>query len=116
MAYIDVIPLATAKNYLRVDSSLTADDADITRMISVALSYIEKVTRVLVYQRSKTYLMQGGCAYVYDYPISAVTVPADYDDDDTTEKSTYNIYEYGSTTTIDFTLNVGYLDPADVPA
>jgi len=114
MAYIDVIPLATAKTHLRVDETLTADNDAITRMIKTALSYVERQTNILVYQRSQTYLMVDGCVYVYDYPIDSVDVPTDYDDDDTIEKTTYNIYNYGSETT-DLTLTVGYLDPADVP-
>jgi hypothetical protein len=114
MAYIDVISLATAKNHLRVDSTLTADDTAITRMITSALRYVERETNILVYQRDKTYLMEDGCIYVYDYPINDVVTPADYDDDDTVQKQNYSIYNYGSDT-IDFTLDVGYVDPADVP-
>ena len=112
MAYLDVISLETAKNYLRVDD--TADDASITRMIKSALSYVERETNIKVYQRNLTYLMQYGVAYVYDYPIDSVVSPADYDNDNTVRKEKYNIYNYGSKT-IDLTLNVGYSDPADVP-
>ena len=57
MAYLDVITLADAKSYLRVDDTLTDDDAQISRMIKSALSTIEKRTNVLVYARSKNYLM-----------------------------------------------------------
>ena len=115
MAYLDVISLAEAKVYLRVDSGHTADDNDITRMIKSALSYVERATNHLVYQRSMTYLMKDGCAYVYDYPIDSVDTPADYDDDDTEQNHNYSIYNYGSTTR-NLTLTVGYLDPADVPS
>lgn len=114
MAYIDVIPLATAKTHLRVDSTLTDDDAAITRMIETALSYIEEYTRVYVYQRSKTFLAVDGCVIVYDYPRGAVTDPADYDTDDTVQMTYYDTFNYGSET-VDITMSVGHLDPADVP-
>jgi len=114
MAYLDVIPLATAKNYLRVDDSLTADDADITRMIHAALRHIEKETNILVYQRNVTYLAVNGCAKVYDAPITAVVTPTDYDNDLTERYQNYNNYYYGSDT-FDLTLTVGYANPSDVP-
>jgi hypothetical protein len=113
MAYIDVLPLTTAKNHLRVDD--TADDAAITRMINTALAFIEKETNILVYQRDVTYLMVDGCKYVYDFPIDSVVAPADYDNDATVKKTNYSIYSYGSET-VDLTLTVGYSDPADVPS
>lgn len=114
MAYIDVLPLSEVKNYLRVDSTLDADDNEIIRMIRVALSFIEKETNILVYQRNKTYKAVNGCLRVYDAPIDSVVTPADYDSDNTTEYSTYTEYVYGSDT-VDITLNVGYLYPEDVP-
>jgi len=114
MAYIDILTLDEAKNHLKIDSDLTDDDGAITRMISSAFRYIERETNILVYQRSETYKMVDGCVTVYDSPIDSVDVPTDYDADDTIEKTTYNIYNYGSDTT-DLTLTVGYLLPTDVP-
>lgn len=75
MAYIDVITLASAKLYLRVDDTLTEDDAQITNMISSALKYVEKYTQVLVFARSKTYRMINGFVRVYDFPINSVITP-----------------------------------------
>ena len=69
MAYLDVITLATAKNYLGVDTSMTEDDADITKMIKGALRYVEEFTNVLVYARDKDYLFQDCEVRVYDHPI-----------------------------------------------
>ena len=112
MAYIDVLTLAEAKNHLRVDT--TDDDAAITRMINSALSYLESLTNVMVYQRDKTYLMVDGQVLVYDYPINSVESPADYDSDETERKHNYNIYNYGTDTT-DLTLSVGYALAADYP-
>ena len=52
MSYITVITLAEAKNYLRVDPTLTGDDSAITRMIESALKFIERYTNIICYQRS----------------------------------------------------------------
>ncbi len=75
MAYIDVISLASAKLYLRVDDTLTEDDAQITNMISSALKYVEDKTQILVYARSKTYRMINGFVKVYDFPINSIITP-----------------------------------------
>ena len=98
MAYTDVITLADAKLYLRIDDTLTDDDAQITRMISSALSYVEKWTNVLVYARNKDYLIVDGIIRVYDYPINSVVSP-DEADMTITRKTLYTIY----------------VDPDDVP-
>lgn len=78
MAYIDVIDLERAKNYLRIDSDLTDDDAEITSMINAALRYVEKRTNHIMYAQDKIYT--GVCQVkVYDYPInSIVTDPAPF--------------------------------------
>ena len=108
MAFIDVLTLAEAKQYLRVDDSFTADDSLITLLINVAGDYIEKHTNHLLYVREKTYKLFDGCVRVYDYPINSVTSPTDVGSD---ELSLYTLYEYSSG---DLVLNVGY-DVADVP-
>ena len=78
MAYIDVISLERAKNYLRIDTTLTDDDAEITAMINAACRYVEKRTNHILYARDIIY--KGSCQVkVYDYPInSIVTVPAPF--------------------------------------
>lgn len=112
MAYIDVLPLATAKNYLRLDDSLVDDDAAITRMIKSALSYIERYTNVYVYARNKTYILDDdNFVRVYDFPINSV-VTVDYE-----RKDRYNYSNFiltGEDTSL--VLNVGYTDPTDVPS
>ena len=112
MAYIDVLPLATAKNYLRLDDSLTDDDMAITRMIKSALSYIERYTNVFVYARNKTYILDDdNFVRVYDFPINSV-VTVDYE-----RKDRYNYSNFiltGEDTSL--VLNVGYADPTDVPS
>lgn len=100
MAYIDVITLETAKNYLKVDEDLTDDDALITSMINGALRFIEKRTNHIMFAQEKVYT--GSCQVkVYDYPInSIVTDPAPFKVDFTL----FTIYPDVKTVT----LNVGY--------
>lgn len=112
MAYLDVISLAEAKNYLRVDDTLTDDDAQISRMIKSALATIEKGTNVLVYARDKNYLFQDYCVRVYDFPINSLVTPTDADVE---EKTLYTNYEAKSSSDTTLTLNVGFVDPLDVP-
>ena len=78
MAYIDVITLERAKNYLRVDLDFDTDDSEITSMINAACRYVEKRTNHILYARDIIY--KGSCQVkVYDYPInSIVTDPAPF--------------------------------------
>lgn len=107
MAYIDVISLERVKAYLRIDTTLTDDDAEITAMINSACSYIEKRTNLIFYPRNKTY--KGACQVkVYDYPInSIVTDPAPF----AYEQPMFTIYPDVKTVE----LNVGFIDPTDIP-
>ena len=107
MAYIDVISLERAKNYLRIDTTLTDDDAEITAMINAACSYIEKRTNLIFYPRNKVY--KGSCQVkVYDYPInSIVTTPTPF----AYEQPMFTVYPDVKTVE----LNVGFVDPNDIP-
>ena len=107
MAYIDVISLERAKDYLRIDLSLTDEDNEITAMINGACSYIEKKTNLIFYPRNKTY--KGACQVkVYDYPInSIVTDPAPF----AYEQPMFTIYPDVKTVE----LNVGFTEPIDIP-
>ena len=107
MSYLSVITLERAKNYLRIDTTLTDDDAEITAMINSACSYIEKRTNLIFYPRNKTY--KGACQVkVYDYPInSIVTDPAPF----AYEQPMFTIYPDVKTVE----LNVGFVDPNDIP-
>lgn len=118
MAYINVITLADAKNYLRIDDTLTDDDAQITQMISAALRYIENWTYIFVYKREKTYIMVNGCVRVYDWPINDI-VDVDgetlTDEDMSNEQKTlYKNFAYGADT-IEMILDIGIELPANVP-
>ena len=114
MAYIDIITLADAKIYLRIDDTLTEDDAQITRMINVALSYVGRYTNHVLFAKEKTYRLISGCVSVYDYPINSYTSPIEADYDLIEEKTLHNNYNYGITNDL-ITINVGYTLPADVP-
>lgn len=115
MAYLDVIPLATAKEYLKVDSGYTADDNQITRMIKSALKNIEDITNHVADQRNKTYVVKDRCVIVHDYPINSVVSPA--------LSSAYEVelyplsskYILDSTDDTTIVLNVGYVDLDDYP-
>jgi hypothetical protein len=111
MSYLNVITLEAAKNYLRVDDTLTEDDARITSMIKASLSMLEKSTNILVYARSKEYFFEDYCVYVYDYPINTLISPTDAD---VIEKQSYSIYSTTSSDDKKLTLNVGYTDANDV--
>lgn len=112
MSYILVTPLAEAKNFLRVDDTLTEDDNRITLMINAAWEYIESYTNILVYARSKTYKAIDGCIRIYDYPINSYTTPVEADLT-ITEKTLYKTINYGGTT-FDLITNVGILLPVNV--
>lgn len=113
MAYIDVITLAQAKEYLRVDDDLTEDDAAINIMINSALAYIEKETRVFVFARDIDYRFINGCITIYDAPINSAVLPIEAD---LTIKNytLYDTYAFESSNTV-LTLNVGHVLPANVP-
>ena len=113
MAYLDIISLADAKVYLRIDDTLTEDDAQITRMISGALSYVENYTNHILFARDKEYRLVNGCVRVYDYPINSYTLPIEADYDEIENKTLYTNYTYGSDNGL-LDINVGY-DVADIP-
>lgn len=111
MAYIDVITLSDAKIYLRIDDTLSEDDTQITRMINASLGYIERYTNVYVFARDKTFVIVNNCIRIYAAPVNDLVSPIDAE---SVIKTLYTTY----TTDLDedvLTLNVGYVDPVDVP-
>ena len=109
MAYTDIIPLADAKNYLRIDSGFTDDDNQITSMINTSLRFVEKYTNHILFSRNETYDLIDGCIRVYDFPITST--PTDFN---ITTKPTYKIYE--STANAEtLSLTVGYAAASDIP-
>lgn len=112
MAYLDVISLATAKNYLRIDDTLTEDDSDIERMIKGSLSDLERQTNIKVFARDEVYVIEDCLIRVYDYPINTLVSPSDAE---ATLKPNYTNYVTNADDTL-LTLNIGYADPLDVPS
>lgn len=102
--YIDVLPLDEVKLFLKIDDGQNETDAEITQMINAALRFIELRTNIIMYARDKDYF---GCptVNVYDYPINTPSVGTQY-----------NYFSCVPTVDNKVTLNVGYVDPADVPA
>jgi len=111
MAYINVITLSDAKIYLRIDDTLSEDDTQITRMINAALSYIERYTNVYVFAREKDFVVVNNCIRIYAAPINDLVSPIDAISD---IKTLYTTYTTDLSEDV-LTLNVGYVDPNDVP-
>lgn len=109
MSYLSVISLSDAKTYLGVDD--TARDAEISRIIKSALSYIEKRTNIILDAKDKLYYYDTtDCAYVFDYPINSTTNTTA-----TVEvKQSYSIYTETDSDIDSITINVGYSDPTDI--
>jgi hypothetical protein len=110
MAFIDIIPLADAKIYLRIDDTLTEDDAQITRMINAALSYVERHTNHVLFAQDKEYRLINGFVSVYDHPVNSEVT----DDLVVVDKTLHKNYTLGSDNAL-IELNVGYATAADVP-
>ena len=126
MAYLDVLPLATTKTYLRIDDDQNETDAEITSMIKSALRYIERRTNVMVVQYAlKEFIITKGCVKVYDHPINSVVKGIDDDDADVTltyktnyykeDKHLYTLYSGIDVDAVKLVLDVGYTDADDVP-
>jgi len=109
MSYLSVISLEDAKTYLGVDD--TSRDAEISRFIKSALSYLEKVTNVHVIAKDKTYQYDStDCVYVYDYPINSTTNTTA-----TAEiKTLYSIYTESDSSIDSITLNIGYTNVVEI--
>jgi len=125
MNYLDVLPLADVKLYLRIDDDQNETDAEITSMIKSAMRYVENHTGHIFYARSKTYDLRYDYIRVYDYPINSVTKGLDNDGADVTltyksnytytDKTNYTLYESIASNAVKIVLNVGYTDVEDIP-
>lgn len=113
MAYLDVLPLEDVKTYLRIDDTQNETDAEITSMIKSALRYVERKTNILVYDRDVDYTVVGGEVNIYDHPINSVESPVT--GVTSTDYRHYVNYCVSDSTVDTLTLNVGYVDPDDVP-
>ena len=117
--YTDFISLAEAKNYLRIDSGVTEDDAFITSMITASLQWIEQYTNHIIVEREKEYFSDRDNTFcgenifmVYDYPVESVVDPVDPLSITTKRFNTKTRY---TTKAESITLNLGYNDVSEVP-
>ena len=106
MTYLEVLPLAEVKNYLRLEDDFTEDDLAIQRMIKSALQFIEKRTNHIFQLRTDAkYTSNGNCITVYDYPIR-------YSGDDVVLYYSDKVVFHSKSIIAD----VGYLSIDDVPS
>ncbi len=110
MSYLSIISLPEAKTHLRVDG--TASDAEITRMISSALSYLDKATNHIAFARNQDYFFTDGCVNVYDGPINTDFTPLDAT---IKKRALYSIITANNADE-SINLNVGYTDPNNYPS
>ena len=112
MSYINIIGLQDAKNYLRIDDTLTQDNGTVVRMINASLAKIEQLTNVHLIAKSKEYVFDDLKVTVYDYPINSLTSPTTAT---VVKKTQYSIYTAALKTDLKLVLNVGYAVVSDVP-
>lgn len=106
MTALDVITLEQAKEFLVVD--FDDRDAEITRHIKSAIGYVETYTNVMLYSRTKSYVLTGCSLEIYDAPITFVTA------DLKTRQNVLSVTVIGQANdTVNAT--VGYSDVNDVP-
>lgn len=106
MTYLEVLPLAEVKNYLRLEDDFTEDDLAIQRMIKSALQFIEKRTNHIFQLRTDVnYTSNGNCVTVFDYPIR-------YSGDDVVLYYSDKVVFHSKSIIAD----VGYLSIDDVPS
>lgn len=107
MDALDVISLADAKEYLRVD--YTDQDGVITRNIKSAISLIEQYTDVYLYERERTYALLGCSLEIYDSPLVWTGISPEK-----TKQQAMSVIVYGKSGDT-FAANIGYSDKADIP-
>lgn len=106
MGPLDVITLEQAKEFLAVD--FPDRDDEITRDIKSAISYVERYTNVMMYERDKSYTMTGCSLEIYDAPIELA------DPELKTRLNVLSVTVFGKSGDV-VDAAVGYSDVADVP-
>lgn len=111
-SYLDIITLERAKNYLRIDDTLSEDDLEITSMIKAAFLFMERYTNHIFMPKDFVLLSSDYCdewQKCYNFPITAVT-PLD------TSSSKRPLYtSYYVLTDTNVTITAGYVNTEDVP-
>lgn len=111
-SYLDIISLAQAKVYLRVDDTLTEDDEDIKQMIKGAFLFIERYTNHLFGARD---LNQYVPPKIYNYPINSIEPIPDEDWNNYYQRN-MDMYCSEFPTPVLTTYNAGYVNTEDVPS
>jgi hypothetical protein len=75
MTALDVISIQQAKDYLVVEDDFF--DADIERLIETAITWIEKYTDHLLYERDEVIPLTSCEQDIYTYPIAITSVQKD---------------------------------------
>lgn len=104
-SYVEIIPLETAKTFLKIDAGQTQTDDEITGMINSACSYIEKRTGWIFFERAKQYFGTDFVT-VFDCPINLLPAGS-------TKKNQYSIIP---TVNGEVTLNIGATLATEIPA
>lgn len=108
MTYLEVLPLAEVKNYLRLDEEFIEDDFAIERMIKSALQFIEKRTNhIFEIKEGVIYSNDEGKITIFDYPIRF------------SNPDNVNILYYSDSVKVfsnSIVASIGYLDSRDVPS
>ena len=89
MNALNVVTLAQAKLFLRVDLDYTYDDTLIESLIKAAVQEVEQRTLQVLYQRTITTKNAGNRLYLYQYPLLSVETVVNSD----AEELTYTLEE-----------------------
>jgi len=113
--YTDLVSLAEAKSYLRIDDAITDVDDEITLMINSACNLVESYTQVYLKPQTKEYYFNcEGYIRLYSWPINTITVPADITAYDEAMRQLYTVYTRKSISLESMTFNVGHSDTENV--
>lgn len=111
-SYLDLISVAQAKVYLRIDDTLNEDDSDIEQMIKASFLFIERYTNHIFINRSFSQLVPP---IIYNYPITEIDGVADEDLSNYYQRN-LDYYCGEQQKPVMTNYKAGYLNTEDVPA
>lgn len=115
-SYLDLISVAQAKVYLRIDDTQNEDDEDIEQMIKAAFLFIQRYTNHIFINASFEQIVPPK---IYNYPITEIDGdPDSFDWDNYYQKNYDRIYgPYGSyMPPVLVQYKAGYINIEDVPS
>lgn len=106
MTALDILPLEDVKAFVNVDF----DDynAQLTRHINSAVSFIEKYTNVMLYNRNVTYTLNGCSLEIYDAPFVFIGTEPNH------KQNALSVTVYGTSGDV-ISASIGYNSLAEVP-